>query len=674
MNQLRSDQADLLNKIKELHLIGIGGAVEFPQIIVCGDQSSGKSSVLEAISGIRFPIKEKGCTRFPTELVLRQSSCKQLKVSIKPGESRTDENERRRLRNFSSESFESIDDLPKLIDQAKEFMGLAISDSDSLDFSDDVLKVEISGPGQPELTLVDLPGLPNTRSQDQHKEVKEMIHKLSESYMQNSRSIILAVFNAMDDYDCQDALSIATSFDPNYERTMLIVTHLDLLEDGLAEQNCLDFIKNESVKLKFGWHLLRNRPFETSNDSDNERDAKEKDFFKQEPWSSLRPENVGIETLRHRLSKIVLNHVSHQLPGLIQEIKERISENEQALEKMGASRAALQDQQRFLLEISSTFSRITHQALNGSYVHSFFGGFTGNPTESNEFHVRRLRAFIRDLNEYFADAMATRGCRRTIQSSDQAHGSESRYDIYNPYMAGWTQQFVQVMDLEEEIRARAHRSRGIELPGAANQVLVGELFRDQSEPWEEIAKTHILNCWTSVEYFTHLVLDHLTDENVHALLMQHFIAPELDKLKLALLEKLDELTSYMKSGHPLPLGKSFFSKIQMSRGSRQLQAMRDNLPATSGPFMHGQYTQQDMNDAVSQMQSSSDEFAAADVIDQMQTYYDVSLPFYLRVGDELWANKFTDRNCHFRGQCCHTGNRKLPSPTVRSPLHKPGSH
>ena len=65
------DQLDLLDSVDCLRSQGISHYVSLPQIIIYGDQSSGKSSMLEAISGISFPVKSNLSTRFPTELVLR---------------------------------------------------------------------------------------------------------------------------------------------------------------------------------------------------------------------------------------------------------------------------------------------------------------------------------------------------------------------------------------------------------------------------------------------------------------------------------------------------------------------------------------------------------------------------------------------------------------------------
>ncbi|CAF1162122.1 unnamed protein product, partial [Rotaria sp. Silwood1] len=42
--------------------------IPLPQIVVVGDQSVGKSSILEAISGVELPRAQNICTRCPLEL------------------------------------------------------------------------------------------------------------------------------------------------------------------------------------------------------------------------------------------------------------------------------------------------------------------------------------------------------------------------------------------------------------------------------------------------------------------------------------------------------------------------------------------------------------------------------------------------------------------------------
>src|SRR3954470_20979350 len=89
------DHRNLLDIIDSLRAQGVSRYVDLPEIIVCGDQSAGKSSVLEAISCMPFPTKDGLCTRFATELVLRRGREVNTKLSITPGESRFGEDKER---------------------------------------------------------------------------------------------------------------------------------------------------------------------------------------------------------------------------------------------------------------------------------------------------------------------------------------------------------------------------------------------------------------------------------------------------------------------------------------------------------------------------------------------------------------------------------------------------
>ncbi|KAH8841775.1 Dynamin- protein 4C [Pyricularia oryzae] len=51
-----------VDRLREL----IGTRIFLPQLVVVGDQSSGKSSVLESITGFAFPRAAELCTRYAT--------------------------------------------------------------------------------------------------------------------------------------------------------------------------------------------------------------------------------------------------------------------------------------------------------------------------------------------------------------------------------------------------------------------------------------------------------------------------------------------------------------------------------------------------------------------------------------------------------------------------------
>ncbi|KAJ5604156.1 hypothetical protein N7537_007112 [Penicillium hordei] len=615
LHQLQTEQGPLLDKIDDLRTIGVGGLVGLPQLIVCGNQSSGKSSVLEAVSRVRFPMKSNVCTRFPTEVILRRHPAPRFKVSIEPGSSRTSKGERQTIEAFAPAEVTNGNQLESLIKKAKECMGIT---GDR--FSDDILKVEISGPDQPELTLVDLPGLYTSHSTSQDEQGIKIVHDITKRYMENKRSIILAVVSAKNDYHNQRVLNMAEEFDGSRERTIGVITQPDILEAHSDEEaSWLQILKNEKVPLKLGWHALRNRSFETRKASDDERDRNEKEFFAKGNWGSIPAEYMGIENFRRRLSSILLKHIQRNLPGLIVDIHEKILDRQSRLSKLGPPRGTLQQQKGFLLNISSKFEHITAQALDGMYKDDFFGRLD-NETGTLDQDPRRLRAVIRELNEYFADAMNTMGCDQIIGKFDfkmaTAFGS--------PYMNIRTPNLRSRSDIEHEVSIQARQNRGIELPGSANQLLVGKLFREQSKPWDEIAREHLTKSWDSVRDYISLLLQYLANDHTYNLLLGNILDPELEKMKDHLLAKLDELTAYNKRGHPLPLGKSFLTKIQKARSDRQIDRLEQAL-RTRPHSGDESITIERLRQANSQLESTSDQFAAADIVDQMQAYYDTAI-------------------------------------------------
>lgn len=87
------------------------------------------------------------------------------------------------------------------------------------------------------------------------------------------------------------------------------------------------------------------------------------------------------------------------------------------------------------------------------------------------------------------------------------------------------------------------------MPGFPNPLLVGEVFREYSRPWEGLARRYIKDVWDATKSFVEQALHHLTDTSVSDALLRHLLDPIMDnKLKLAY-AKLDELVSIHKE-HP----------------------------------------------------------------------------------------------------------------------------
>jgi hypothetical protein len=94
-------------------------------------------------------------------------------------------------------------DIGGVVQKAKDAMGLC---GDEKTFSTDVLRVEIFGPSQPYLTMVDLPGLFLAGNKDQTQNDAKLVESLVLSYMKRPRSIILAVISAKNDFALQQII------------------------------------------------------------------------------------------------------------------------------------------------------------------------------------------------------------------------------------------------------------------------------------------------------------------------------------------------------------------------------------------------------------------------------------------------------------------------------------
>ena len=71
LEDLQTDeQRRVLDTVADVRKCGLDSILSLPQLVVCGDQSAGKSSVLEALTEIPFPRNDNLCTRYATEIVL----------------------------------------------------------------------------------------------------------------------------------------------------------------------------------------------------------------------------------------------------------------------------------------------------------------------------------------------------------------------------------------------------------------------------------------------------------------------------------------------------------------------------------------------------------------------------------------------------------------------------
>lgn len=300
--QLQSDeQLDLLNAIDRLRHANINSAdISIPQIVVCGDQSSGKSSLLEAIAQIPFPAGSETTTLFTTEVVLRHARQTSVTVSFEPHISRT-EAAKKHLGSFKKHETR----LSK-----KRFLEIYCEASDHLKSYEphrglwrDRLCVQISGPEQQHLTLVDLPGLIQSTAGSQTPEDIAAVADLVREYMANDRAIILAVISAGTDFQVQ-SIGRLVKDSPARGRTLGVITRPDGSPGPEHSKRMIELAGNQKVELGLGWHVIKNLYHEEIDRSFERRDAEEERFFLSGVWSAVPRDSRGISSLRRKVSLI----------------------------------------------------------------------------------------------------------------------------------------------------------------------------------------------------------------------------------------------------------------------------------------------------------------------------------------------------------------------------------
>lgn len=544
------EHKDLLDIIDKLRSKGISRYVDLPEIIVCGEQSAGKSSVLEAISGMSFPTKDNLCTRFATELVLRHEKAPGIKVSITPGPERSAD-EQNRLSSFQFDIDTTTPNLEDVVEKAKEIMEI----SDTKQFSTDTLRVELSGPTQPHLTMVDLPGLFRAGNTDQSRQFAPVIREMVRNYIKRPRSIILAVVSAKSDQAVQEVTELAREFDPKATRTLGLITKPDTLDVGSdSETSYIKLAQNKDVIYRLGWHVLKNRSFQTRDASSAERDSDEETFFAQGVWTSMDRRHVGVNMLKVRLSNVLKDLILRQLPDLLHDVETGISECQTRLDHLGSPRGTFEEQRRYLLQTSQKFSVLIKAAIDGFYNDRFFGS-----AKSKDGYTKRLRAVVQNTLADYEEDMRLHGEANIIgESSSEYAGSEPDSSSRR----------ISREDYTEDVRDLMRKSRGRELPGTFNPLIIGELFREQCQPWESITVRTRDTIIRAVYHTIHSIVSHIAvDDTAHGILGS--IKERVEVLKNGLDQKSVELLNPHYSGHPITYNHYLTDNVQKTQSAKR---------------------------------------------------------------------------------------------------------
>jgi|MDSW01.1.fsa_nt_gb dynamin 1-like protein len=398
----------LVNKLQDIFsqagVDAVGGDLELPQIAVVGSQSSGKSSVLEALVGRDFlPRGPEICTRRPLVLQLvhtpyhhgnhhNPTPPEWGEFLHRPGEIFTD--------------FEAVREEI----EAETNRGVGTNKG----VSEKQIRLKICSPHVLTMTLVDLPGITRVPVGDQPADIENQIREMILSYIKRESCLILAVSPANSDLANSDALTLSRLVDPKGKRTIGVITKLDIMDRGT---DACAYLRGEVVPLKLGYVGVVNRCQQDIAQRRSIREARqsEAEFFRHHPAYAEVAANCGVEALGWNVSRILADHIAELLPALQDKIASRRCDAARELAALGEGRP----------EDAASQAALVLEKLHG-YAASFTKSVAGRNEDLNtcaleggaRIHYVLQDIFVKGLESLDpTEAMSEEDIRTAIQNA-----------------------------------------------------------------------------------------------------------------------------------------------------------------------------------------------------------------------------------------------------------------
>ncbi|XP_073909219.1 dynamin-1 isoform X1 [Castor canadensis] len=311
-NRGMEDLIPLVNRLQDaFSAIGQNADLDLPQIAVVGGQSAGKSSVLENFVGRDFLPRGSGIvTRRPLVLQLVNATTEYAEFLHCKGKKFTD---------FEEVRLEIEAETDRVTGTNKGISPVPIN-------------LRVYSPHVLNLTLVDLPGMTKVPVGDQPPDIEFQIRDMLMQFVTKENCLILAVSPANSDLANSDALKIAKEVDPQGQRTIGVITKLDLMDEGTDAR---DVLENKLLPLRRGYIGVVNR---SQKDIDGKKDitaalAAERKFFLSHPSYRHLADRMGTPYLQKVLNQQLTNHIRDTLPGLRNKLQSQLLSIEKEVEE-----------------------------------------------------------------------------------------------------------------------------------------------------------------------------------------------------------------------------------------------------------------------------------------------------------------------------------------------------
>ncbi|NXE01876.1 MX protein, partial [Chaetorhynchus papuensis] len=350
-NQYEEKIRPCIDLVDSLRALGIEKDLSLPAIAVIGDQSSGKSSVLEALSGVALPRGNGIVTRCPLELKLRklpEGQPWQGKICY---------------RNVVMQ-LQDASEVDRAIRQAQDTVA-----GPRGAISERLISLEVRSPDVPDLTLIDLPGIARVAVGDQPKDIGDQIKMLLKRFIGCKETVNLVVVPCNVDIATTEALKMAQEVDPSGERTIGVLTKPDLVDRG-TEESVINVVQNKVIPLKKGYMIVKCRGQQDIYNKLSLAAAiqQERNFFESHKhFRALMEEGKAtVPHLAEKLTNELVKHITKTLPAVESQIRDTLHKTLQDLQKYNRGTPRTEPEKLiFLTDLIKVFNQDISQTTQG---------------------------------------------------------------------------------------------------------------------------------------------------------------------------------------------------------------------------------------------------------------------------------------------------------------------
>ncbi|KAK1994581.1 vacuolar sorting protein VPS1 [Colletotrichum falcatum] len=641
----------LFDAIDRLQSCGVSQEVAIPQLIIVGGQSSGKSSLLQSLTDIPFPVGKGCCTRFATRIVSRKTSpgsTNAVKITIVDPEV-TDDFGYPFNDSYKNYLYESnclgVDDFKQIMDEVStKYMGIRKGKRvGAKNFATQVLRIELSGPTRSHFSILDVPGIFSyalTVNEHEKPAVKRMI----EEYMRQPANIVICVAAATEDVATQEIFDMAANF-VDKRRLVGVFTKCDRLQDptevwepypiieGTDTSKVIEIAtgrgQDSGKSMQDGWFVVRNRSERDGDDFDIK--AAEHELFSQSPWDEIPRGRRGSVMLQKHLGNLLCAQIRGDFPAIQASIRRLLAEAEESRKALGDPRPTHSLRQQYIRSVIERYHKIAVRTLQSP------GSFSEE--------ALRVRGLVRESNESFTQDMQDLGHTHLFEDTSvdpmtqltEAHADEDGIST-PPSTPPTKRQPTRKKSpaarqlrtpLVEVIRDQLRIWQTTELPGLVNTDVIKILFKQQSENWQQLAERHIENIAIDVNAASDRILDDVCSPPSCSRILHAGLSRVLSRLQQQAKEKaireLKEHCRREREFHMQTTDPRFEERLQALRTVRLLGALA-SIPS----FQNGTFDLAHSKLLFQHFHHSIEGNMIYDVHDVVKVYYELSLEAFIR--------------------------------------------